>query len=699
MNYRREIDGLRAVAVLPVIFFHAGFEIFKGGYVGVDVFFVISGYLITSIIIGEKVAGTFSLRSFYERRARRILPAMISVMLMVAPLAWLWLPPEDLRSFSESMVAVSVFLSNFYFWRETDYFSAAAELQPLLHTWSLAVEEQYYLIAPLLIVLVWPLGLKRLGLLFVVIALASLMAAEWWVRVDPSAAFFLLPTRAWELMAGALAALYLWRRETLPLISQPWLRTTLAVGGLVLIAAGVFLLDANTPFPGRYALLPVVGTTFIILFAASGEPVGRLLSVRVLVGIGLVSYSAYLWHQPLFALNRMRTLEAMSPTAAWVLIGLTFLLATLSLHYIESPFRNRKGLSRRQITRLALSASVLCIVTGGVGIEMDGAPQRLSDFDRQLYHVSKEGNPTGGACSSFNPARGIPVNDCVPEGDFDLRILIIGDSHTNAPAHALMRMQHETGIGVTQLSRSACMSVPGLSRTGREDQCSKHSQIIDEFIRNDDRHEVVIFIVRWTLNVEGDRFDNGEGGVEYGDFGAIRPIGDESSGEARRRRGVASAVANQVNNYLSMGKRVVLVYPIPEVGWHVPYRMMRSQHHAFPAAFSSTAFDVFLARNAAAIEMLDAIDEHSNLVRFRPHQALCDTQVKNRCISHVQGTPLYKDDHHLSRTGGRLMAELLLPLIRGEAAQGPTREDSLKMLAQVPAWGNDGSGFSAKNAK
>jgi peptidoglycan/LPS O-acetylase OafA/YrhL len=687
MNYRREIDGLRAIAVLPVILFHAGFEAFSGGFVGVDVFFVISGYLITTIIINEKDAGTFSLRSFYERRARRILPALITVMLATAPLAWLWLPPENLRSFSESMAAVSLFLSNFYFWEEIDYFSAAAELQPLLHTWSLAVEEQYYLIAPLLIVLLWPLGLKRLGIVFSVIAIASLVAAEWWVLQDPAGAFFMLHTRAWELMAGALAALYLWRRQSPPLSGLPWLRTVLAVTGLGLIAAGVFLLDGDTPFPGRYALLPVVGTTLLILFAATAEPVGRLLGTRILVGIGLVSYSAYLWHQPLFALNRMRAVEAMGPLTAWGLIALTFGLATLSLYYIERPFRNRKRLTRRQIARSAVGASLLCIVIGGVGIELDGAPQRLSDFNRQLYRVSEEGNPTGGDCSSFNPANGIPVDDCVPEGDFDSRLLIIGDSHTNAFAHAFMDLQEGSDIGVTQLSRSACMTVPGLSRTGREDRCSRHSQAVDEFIRRDDRHDVVMFVVRWTLNLEGSRFNNREGGIEYGDSGAVRPVGSGPLTENERKRRVATVIQQQVNDYLELGKRVVLVYPVPEVGWHVPYRMMRKQDAEFPPGFASTAYEIFTERNSLALDILNGIDDRPNLARFRPHRALCDTRVADRCITQIDGVPLYKDDHHLSRTGGRLMAELLLPIVRGERQQGPTRERAENNLEMVPDWG------------
>ena len=206
MDYRREIDGLRAIAVLPVILFHAGFETFSGGFVGVDVFFVISGYLITTIIIAELEQGKFSIINFYERRARRILPALFLVMLVCIPLAWFWLLPRDMQDFSQSLVAVTVFASNILFWRESGYFDTAAELKPLLHTWSLAVEEQYYVIFPLFLMSFWRLGKRWIMILLVAVFVVSLALAQWASLAKPSAAFFLLPARGWELLVGAFAA-------------------------------------------------------------------------------------------------------------------------------------------------------------------------------------------------------------------------------------------------------------------------------------------------------------------------------------------------------------------------------------------------------------------------------------------------------------------------------------------------------------
>ena len=213
MNYRREIDGLRALAVLPVILSHAGFGLFSGGFIGVDVFFVISGYLITTIILSELDQEEFSIVNFYERRARRILPALFLVMLVCIPAAWFWLLPSDLKDFSESLVAVSVFASNILFCRQTGYFDTAAELRPLLHTWSLAVEEQYYVVFPLFLTFFWKLGRRWLAVTLGLVLVASLAFAQWAVYAKPITAFFLLPTRGWELLVGAFAGFYLTRNN------------------------------------------------------------------------------------------------------------------------------------------------------------------------------------------------------------------------------------------------------------------------------------------------------------------------------------------------------------------------------------------------------------------------------------------------------------------------------------------------------
>jgi peptidoglycan/LPS O-acetylase OafA/YrhL len=245
MDYRREVDGLRAFAVLPVMLFHAGFQGFSGGFVGVDVFFVISGYLITSIIIAELDRGTFSIANFYERRARRILPALFLVMICCIPAAWIYLLPIDMKDFVQSVMAVSLFSSNILFWSESGYFDTASELKPLLHTWSLAVEEQFYVIFPLLLMLLWRSGRKRVLMALGVLLAISLAVAQWAATAQPSAAFFLLPMRGWELLVGALAAFHLSRRDR-PLLPI-WVREAGGWLGLGLIGWSILVFDQTTP--------------------------------------------------------------------------------------------------------------------------------------------------------------------------------------------------------------------------------------------------------------------------------------------------------------------------------------------------------------------------------------------------------------------------------------------------------------------
>lgn len=372
MRYRPEIDGLRAIAVLPVMFFHAGFTAFGGGYVGVDVFFVISGYLITSIILSEKQAGTFSLANFYERRARRILPALFLVMAVSIPFAWLWLLPEDLKDFSASVASISVFLSNWLFYKQSSYFDADAESKPLLHTWSLAVEEQYYVLFPALIILLWKYSRKQILPVLMLLALASLAYAQHRVLVNPSAAFFFLPARFWELLAGALLAFHMLRNRTPHQGSQ-----LVGIAGLALILYAVFGFDRDTPFPSLYTLVPVAGAMLVILGASPHTYAGRLLGMKPLVAVGLISYSAYLWHQPLFVYARHLSVGEPGTLTMLGLFAASMALAYLSWRFVEKPFRNSSLVSRKTLIVFGTTVSSMFVALGGAGYLSNGKPERF----------------------------------------------------------------------------------------------------------------------------------------------------------------------------------------------------------------------------------------------------------------------------------------------------------------------------------
>lgn len=391
LAYRPEIDGLRAIAVLPVILFHAGLELLSGGFVGVDVFFVISGYLITGIILREMAEGRFSLLRFYERRARRILPALFLVMACTVPAAWLILPPAGMQDYAESLVAVTVFASNILFWAESGYFSAAAELKPMLHTWSLAVEEQFYILFPLLLMATWRLGVARIFAILSGLLALSLVAAEWGARNAEWAAFYLLPFRAWELLLGSLVAIHLHRTPTRP--SGP--RNGLLAGiGLAMIVWAVFAFDRHTPFPGLHALAPTLGTALIILFATEGTFVHRVLSLRGFVGVGLISYSAYLWHQPILAFYKSVRLDV-SAAEIPALLAVVLVLAWLSWRFVERPFRNSSAIPAAQVFRLSAVGLTSLAAVGAVLTLEEGHEGRRTYPDFRIEIASYDHDNDG----------------------------------------------------------------------------------------------------------------------------------------------------------------------------------------------------------------------------------------------------------------------------------------------------------------
>ncbi|MGZ8380828.1 MAG: acyltransferase family protein, partial [Nitrospira sp.] len=364
---RPEIDGLRTIAVIPVILFHAGVQLFSGGFVGVDIFFVISGYLITTIILADLEAGQFSILNFYERRARRILPALYVVMASCVPFAWLWLMPSDAKDFSNSVMAVLVFASNIFFWQSNNYFDAGSDLKPLLHTWSLGVEEQFYVLFPIFLMFAWRLGRKRIIGLLTIVALLSLALAVYATSAKPVAAFFLLPTRGWELAMGSLIAFYLEGKARDPF--PPALNQALSLVGFGLIAGAALAFSNETPFPGFYALVPTVGAGLIIVFGLPNTYVGRLLGSRVFVGIGLVSYSAYLWHQPLLSFARHRSLTEPNDFIIASLVVSTFGLAYLTWRYVEAPFRRKDIVTKEVLWRCSL-ASMIVLVASSASLQL-----------------------------------------------------------------------------------------------------------------------------------------------------------------------------------------------------------------------------------------------------------------------------------------------------------------------------------------
>ncbi len=391
MRYRREIDGLRALAVVPVIFFHGGFSTFSGGFIGVDVFFVISGYLITSIILTDLKADKFSLKHFYERRARRILPALFLVMAATSPLAYLWMMPDEFKNFGQSLLATATFSNNILLALTTNYWGLAGEFKPLLHTWSLGVEEQYYVIFPLIMILCWSYLNKRVVVVLGFLFALSMIIAMWAVASFPTVAFYALPTRAWEILLGAFAACYLANNKVD--IRARFRNQALSLIGVIMIMTSVFIFNQSYLSPGLTLLAPTVGTVLIILFALEGTIVHRLLGSSAAVGIGLISYSLYLWHQPLFALARVYRQEAPGTDIFAILIALSFLLAYLTWRFVEAPFRNNTIVGGRTVMILSVLGSLIFVVFGyylnasyGMAWRIFDAQTKIQDMDKRIYN-------------------------------------------------------------------------------------------------------------------------------------------------------------------------------------------------------------------------------------------------------------------------------------------------------------------------
>ncbi|MDC1292885.1 acyltransferase [Amylibacter sp.] len=444
MKYRAEIDGLRALAVVPVILFHAGFELFSGGFVGVDVFFVISGYLITTILIEDLENQRFSLVKFYERRARRILPALFFVMFVCIPFAWMWMLPSQMKDFSQSLVAVSLFASNVLFWLESGYFDAAAEEKPLLHTWSLAVEEQYYVLFPIFLFLAWRYGKNRVFWMIVAMASISLLLSEWGWRNKEIANFYLAPTRAWELFAGSIAAFIVQKNGVQK-------NNFLALLGLAAITFSIFAYDESTPFPSVYALVPVLGVVLLVLYANKETIAAKLLSTRAFVGIGLISYSAYLWHQPLFAFGRVYTFGLLTLEITAALIALTFVLAFLTYKFVETPFRIKEQISPRRIFAVSAFGLLFFSVFGFFGHLNNGFNRNFEQLNAAIGDWPYLGNLVEKNIKGLYKLN----------ADGPIDILFFGDSHAQQLAPLATKIG-ELGSSVGFLSGGGCPPIPKL---------------------------------------------------------------------------------------------------------------------------------------------------------------------------------------------------------------------------------------------
>jgi peptidoglycan/LPS O-acetylase OafA/YrhL len=497
-KYRPDIDGLRAVAVLPVVFYHLNVSLVSGGFVGVDIFFVISGYLITSLISAEMSDGTYSVTSFYVRRARRIFPALFFVCAVTALFVFLFCLPSDAKRFSSSLAAATLFASNFYFYVTSDYFAAAADTQPLLHSWSLAVEEQFYIFFPLILLLVRRYFARREKRIMIALALLSLAISVWLVRTDQAGAFYLLHSRAWELLLGALLAI-----GTIPEIRSRALAGALGLLGLALIVGSVLFYEERMPFPGLAALAPCLGAALLIHTGKDASlPAARALSLAPVRFIGLISYSLYLWHWPIDVISRYFAFwygwdPDLKPHKLAVL-ALSFACAILSWHFVEKPFRQRPYRVGSAVILSASAASMAALVLAAglvypLSLRFWNMPENA-----QRVLATLDYRPTNSKRSCFlgpktNDLRFFNQAGCLALSDTKKNWLLIGDSQAADLWAGLSRVNPE--INLLQGTASGCR--PLLDAPG-ERRCTDLMRFLFTDFIPKHRFDVILLSARWS---------------------------------------------------------------------------------------------------------------------------------------------------------------------------------------------------------
>lgn len=644
-RYRADIDGLRAIAVLGVVLFHADLGV-SGGFVGVDVFFVISGFLITSLILKDLKNGDFSIVAFWERRARRIFPALAVVVLATLIAGWFLMLSFGYQVLGQSTVALTVFVSNIHFWRTSGYFDPAAEENVLLHTWSISVEEQFYLIVPLLLCLIFTLRCQRyLGFLMGVVVLASLLVSMHWVDHDPKGAFYLLPSRAWELGVGSMLVLARPISSRLPRELMAWF-------GLAAILYACFFYDAHTTFPGLAAIVPVTGTAMLIWAGMQGSEnkeivyrgVNRLLAAKQLVGIGLISYSFYLWHWPFFAFHRYLFAQSPSVLVAVGYIVLALLISVASLKYVERPFRERRWIQSRKKVFLFTGIVSLLILSTGLSLwKTRGMPSRLpaevAGFDAvegdEVFseHTAKD-----------SPLRGF--KNLGAEGN-PCRVMLWGDSHAVVLLHlvdAIARENHFSAQAAT-----GGRNPPVIGWSGADPASAAHTRKvrfnqdvmsrIGELAASGDLQQVIL-VFRWSYYLD----------TPYREADEPLPVA-----------GFPDALIETIQSLENMNLKVSVLLEVPIFKQHVPKAVALHHWRGWPLPKLNKREHTERAQSyQSLIQRLKTETPSVTMIDASPYLFSESGEVG---YLNDKGVLLYRDEHHLTKAGSARLRPLFEDLL------------------------------------
>jgi peptidoglycan/LPS O-acetylase OafA/YrhL len=639
-SYRPDIDGLRAIAVLAVVFYHTGFKVISGGYVGVDVFFVISGYLITTIIVREIIAGQFSIAGFYERRMRRILPAVVTTVAVCLIVGYFLFESKDFDNLARSSIANNLFLANIFFYWQTGYFDASAELKPLLHTWSLSIEEQYYVVTPLLLMAVGRFFKQKFLLFVVPIFAISFAACVIGMASNPSAVFYLLPTRAWELLIGSILAI-----AVLPRLSSEIAMQSLSVLGALMLFFSIFAFNDETVFPGAAAAIPTFGTAILIYTGRAGTtPINRVLSIKPVIFVGLISYSLYLWHWPIIVFTRYLKASDLELVENVLLLIPIFVISILSWRYIETPFRKKKLLPTRKTIFVGSFVATTLLVVAGLSAVVSIRDTEWRRW-RSCENLEERVSDGRGYCT---------IGDDASAPTF----LVWGDSHARALMSAANESAKRSGKAAFIASTSACSPLQGMRRVGKS-KCLKFTSTVLSFAKSHPDIETVILIGRWAISAEGTRYPN-----EDGDPFEIVDTFEGESRQADPRKLFETGLSRTVRSLLEANKKVVIVGPVPEVGHDVP----SVNHIALITnrdvnSMIAPTVDEFETRNEKVFSVLSRLENELGVRVVLPSDILCDEAICSVALE--DGTSLYRDDHHLSTFGSKYVSEIFDPVFAG----------------------------------
>lgn len=663
-SYRPDIDGIRSLAILSVVLYHAGLRQVPGGYTGVDVFFAISGYLIGGHILSEIRAGTFRFSNFYRNRAKRILPAVYVVLLGVLVVGLVLLSPHELRDLAKFTFFTTVSTSNIMFWKTTGYFATNADLNPLLMTWSLGVEEQFYLIIPLILVVIAWLRPKLIFSVVVLISAVSFVMAAYQVRHTPDSAFYLLGSRAWELGIGVAVAIFEIEGRKFPELQAPRVNDVIAWAGLLLVLGPFFIYNRTTAFPGPAALPSVAGAA--LLLSASGAWVNRkLLSLPPLVYVGRVSYSFYLIHWPILAF--LHVLAGRSLPVAWGIraVGVAFVLAVLSFYFVEKPFRLSKRKAGPLLWRYA-ALSLLILLVSGTIYQTHGLLSRYPLAAAVDAAADADGGPGHDAClvGSGSNAPNLDAS-CVGSSSADQGIALWGDSHASAIAMALRAASAHQGYFLDEYAKTACPPLYGVGRSYRSKPaelggCIEFNNAVFHRLLAEPRIQVVVLSAYWDGAFDPHSLDQGKL-ARMGHNPA--DITSQSETEALLK----ASLVETIKGLIAAHKKVIVFgdTPVFEVDpiWRLRTRAIQARWKL--AGVLNRGFDVdpgldqafddtppqIAGRLLVQQTVLSVPGAHFWDVRSR----LCDT--RDLCTYRQGKAPLFADANHVTLQGASLVIE------------------------------------------